>query len=103
MLLHRAGKSFNRRIRHAWELLMITIGRKLPVYSHSAETARLIFEMRSYDAHMAKSVCRGGRTCGGFVLRAINQRRVGRGQIRHGRHGESGDREEYRSLGHSGR
>ncbi|MGI6325559.1 MAG: hypothetical protein ACOX1U_01095 [Saccharofermentanales bacterium] len=56
LLLHRAGKSFNRRIRHAWELLMITIGRKLPVYSHSAETARLIFEMRSYDAHMAKSV-----------------------------------------------
>ena len=56
LVMYQVGDILSRNLRHAWELLMVAIGRKMPVYSHSAETARLIFEMREYDAHMAKSV-----------------------------------------------
>ena len=56
LVMYQLGENLTRAVQHSWQLLMVTLGRKLPVYSHSAETARLIFEMRQYDAHMAKSV-----------------------------------------------
>ncbi len=56
LILNQTSESQVRQIQREWQLLMVTFERKLPVYSQGAETARLIMEMREYDAHMAKSV-----------------------------------------------
>ena len=56
LVLHQANELLMDRLAHNWQLLAVAIERRLPIYSHSAETARLIFQMQEYDAHMAKSV-----------------------------------------------
>lgn len=56
LVLNQTGDVMNRRIQHRCHTLMISLERKVPVYSEAAETARLIYQMREYDAHMAKSV-----------------------------------------------
>lgn len=56
LFLHQAVDSYSKKMLRLWQLLMTAIERKLPVFSTAGETARMIMEMREYDAHMAKSV-----------------------------------------------
>jgi len=56
LVLHQANESLAARLQHHWRLLLTAIERRLPTYSHSAETAKLIFQMQVYDAHMAGTV-----------------------------------------------
>ncbi len=56
LLLYQASEFYHKKLRHQWEILMVTFERKMPVYSQASETARLIIQMQEYDAHMAKSV-----------------------------------------------
>ena len=92
LLLYQTGENLNRTVRHTWELLMVTIGRKMPVYSHSTETARLIFEMREYDAHMAKSVAEVASHVQALSSGKLSDCRIRCGQVRDGRHRRPGRR-----------
>lgn len=56
LFLHQSVDFYSKKTLHLWQLLMTAIERKLPIFSTAAETARMISEMREYDAHMAKSV-----------------------------------------------
>jgi hypothetical protein len=56
LILHQANEVLTQKLQHSWQLLMVAIERRLPTYSHAAETARMIFQMQEYDAHMAHSV-----------------------------------------------
>ena len=55
LILHQAGESYFRSIRRAWQHLMVTLERKLPVYTQAAQTAILLNRMKDYDARMAEA------------------------------------------------
>ncbi|HAL74838.1 MAG TPA: hypothetical protein DCM45_07115 [Clostridiales bacterium] len=56
LILHQSNEVLMQRLEHNWQLLMVAFERRVPTYSHAAETARMIFQMQEYDAHMARSV-----------------------------------------------
>ncbi len=56
LILHQVNETLAKRIEHSWKNMMIVLERKIPVYSITTETSRLIIQMKEYDAHMAKSV-----------------------------------------------
>lgn len=55
LVLHQASDQYYRQVQQAWKRLMITLERKLPVYTQAAETASLLNRMKDYDAKMSKA------------------------------------------------
>ncbi|HBP38508.1 MAG TPA: hypothetical protein DD640_07170, partial [Clostridiales bacterium] len=56
LVLHQAGEKYYQIVRHAWQQLMVSLERRLPVYTQAAETAIMLNHMKEYDARMSSSV-----------------------------------------------
>jgi hypothetical protein len=54
-LFYMGGQHY-QEIKRAWQELMISLDRRLPVYTQAAETAALINQMKEYDNRMSASV-----------------------------------------------